>query len=36
MNFDFSDEQNMLRDQARRFLDDHASRKAVRAVLVER
>lgn len=33
MNFDFSDEQNMLRDQARRFLDDHASRKAVRAVL---
>lgn len=33
MNFDFSDEQNMLRDQARRFLDDHASRKSVRAVL---
>jgi alkylation response protein AidB-like acyl-CoA dehydrogenase len=33
MNFDFSDDQKLLRDQARRFLDDHASRKAVRAVL---
>jgi acyl-CoA dehydrogenase len=33
MNFDFSDDQRMLRDQARRFLDDQCSRKQVRAVL---
>ena len=33
MNFDFSDDQRMLRDQARRFLDDHCARKQVRAVL---
>lgn len=33
MNFDFSDDQKMLRDQARKFLDDKCSRKAVREVL---
>ena len=33
MNFDFSDDQNMLRDQARRFLTDNASTRAARAVL---
>jgi alkylation response protein AidB-like acyl-CoA dehydrogenase len=33
MNFDFSDDQKMLRDQARRFLGDHSSLKQVRAVL---
>jgi acyl-CoA dehydrogenase len=33
MNFDFSDDQKLLRDQARRFLDDYSSRKKVRAVL---
>jgi hypothetical protein len=33
MNFDFSDDQNLLRDQASRFLEEYASRKKVRAVL---
>src|SRR5882757_2129743 len=33
MNVDFSDDQNQLRDQARRFLAEHSSPKAVRAVL---
>jgi alkylation response protein AidB-like acyl-CoA dehydrogenase len=33
MNFDFSDDQKQLRDQARRFLAEHSSPKAVRAVL---
>jgi alkylation response protein AidB-like acyl-CoA dehydrogenase len=33
MNFDFSDEQKQLRDQARRFLSEKCSPKAVRAVL---
>jgi alkylation response protein AidB-like acyl-CoA dehydrogenase len=33
MNFDFSDDQKMLRDQARKYLDDKCSRKAVREVL---
>jgi alkylation response protein AidB-like acyl-CoA dehydrogenase len=33
MNFDFSDDQNSLKDQARKFLADKASVKAVRAVL---
>lgn len=33
MNFDFSDDQKMLRDQANRFLRDHSSLKQVRAVL---
>lgn len=33
MNFDFSDEQKMLRDQARKFLDEKSSRKVVRGVL---
>ena len=33
MNFDFSDDQKMLRDQARKFLDEKSSRKAVRDVL---
>jgi len=33
MNFDFSDEQKMLRDQARRFLSDNATPKQVRAIL---
>ncbi len=33
MNFDFSDDQKALRDQARRFLADHASVTRVRAVL---
>jgi alkylation response protein AidB-like acyl-CoA dehydrogenase len=33
MNFDFSDESNQLRDQARRFLAEHAGPKQVRAVL---
>ena len=33
MNFDFSDEQKMLRDQAGRFLSDRASPKHVRAIL---
>ncbi len=33
MNFDFSDEQDMLRDQARRFLSENSSPMAVRKVL---
>lgn len=33
MNFDFSDDQKMLRDQARKFLAEKSSRKAVRDVL---
>ena len=33
MNFDFSDDQKSLKDQARKFLGDKASIKAVRAVL---
>lgn len=33
MNFDFSDDQKMLRDQARRFLSEKCPPKAVRAVL---
>jgi alkylation response protein AidB-like acyl-CoA dehydrogenase len=33
VNFDFSDEQKMLRDQARKFLDEKSSRKVVREVL---
>jgi alkylation response protein AidB-like acyl-CoA dehydrogenase len=33
VNFDFSDDQKMLRDQARKFLAEHCSRKAVRGVL---
>jgi alkylation response protein AidB-like acyl-CoA dehydrogenase len=33
VNFDFSDEQKMLRDQARKFLTEKSSRKVVRDVL---
>ncbi len=33
MNFDFSDELNLLREQARRFLKDQSSTRAVRRVL---
>jgi alkylation response protein AidB-like acyl-CoA dehydrogenase len=33
MNFDFSDDQKMLRDQARKFLDEKSNRKVVRDVL---
>ena len=33
MNFDFSDEQKQLRDEARKFLAEHCSPKAVRTVL---
>jgi len=33
MNFDFSDEQKELKDQARRFLDARSTTKAVRVVL---
>ena len=33
MNFEFSDEQEMLRSQARRFLEERSSPRAVRAVL---
>ncbi len=33
MNFDFSDEQKQLRDEARKFLADRSSSKAVRAIL---
>ena len=33
MNFDFSDDQKQLRDEARRYLAEHSSPKAVRAVL---
>src|ERR1700761_5507252 len=33
MNFEFSDDQKQLRDEARRFLEAKSSSKAVRAVL---
>lgn len=33
MNFEFSDDQRLLRDQARRFLDDNASPRVARAIL---
>jgi alkylation response protein AidB-like acyl-CoA dehydrogenase len=33
LNFDFSDDQKMLKDQARKFLADKSSRKVVRDVL---
>ena len=33
MNFDFSDELNQLRDQARRFLAEHGGPKQARTVL---
>ena len=33
MNFDFSEEQYLLRDQARKFLDDRSTPAVVRAVL---
>ena len=33
MDFDFSPDQQQLKDQARRFLTDQCSRTAVRAVL---
>ncbi len=33
MNFDFSDEQLQLRDQARRFLTEHSTSKRIRQVL---
>src|ERR1700747_2114957 len=33
MNFDFSDDQKQLRDEARKFLNEKCSPKAVRAVL---
>ena len=33
VNFDFSDDQKMLRDQARKFLDEKCSRQVVRGVL---
>lgn len=33
MNFEFSDEQRLLRDQARRFLDDNAPPQAARNIL---
>jgi acyl-CoA dehydrogenase len=33
MNFDFSDDQKVLRDQARKFLGQHASSARVRAIL---
>jgi alkylation response protein AidB-like acyl-CoA dehydrogenase len=33
MNFDFSDDQKMLREQARKFLDEKSNRQVVRAVL---
>ncbi len=33
MNFEFSQEQDLLREQARRLLQDHCPRSAVRAVL---
>ena len=33
MNFEFSDDQRLLRDQARRFLDDNASARVARAIL---
>ena len=33
MNFDFSDDQKQLRDQARKFLAEKCTPKAVRVVL---
>ena len=33
MNFDFSDDQKMLREQARKFLEEKSGRKVVRGVL---
>jgi len=33
MNFEFSEDQKQLRDQARRYLAEHSPPKAVRAVL---
>ena len=33
MNFDFSDDQKLLRDQARKFLLDKCDRKSVRSIL---
>ena len=33
MNFDFSDDQKLLRDQARKFLQDKCDRSVVRSVL---
>ena len=33
MNFDFSDDQKLLRDQARKFLLDKCDRKSVRTIL---
>ena len=33
MNFDFSDDQKLLKDQARKFLTDKCSRQVVRSVL---
>jgi alkylation response protein AidB-like acyl-CoA dehydrogenase len=33
VNFDFSDDQKFLKDQARKFLDERSSKSAVRAVL---
>jgi acyl-CoA dehydrogenase len=33
MEFDFSPEQNELKEQVRRYLNDHSDRKAVRAIL---
>ena len=33
MNFDFSDDQKLLRDQARKFLFDKCDRKSVRTIL---
>ena len=33
MNFDFSDDQKMLKDQARKFLEDKCSLDAVRKIL---
>jgi acyl-CoA dehydrogenase len=33
VNFEFSDDQRLLRDQVRRFLDDNGSVKAARAIL---
>ncbi|HJP36865.1 MAG: acyl-CoA dehydrogenase family protein [Gammaproteobacteria bacterium] len=36
MNFEFSEEQNLLREQARRFLRDQCPMEAVRAILDDR
>ena len=33
MNFDFSDDQKLLRDQARKFLHDKCDRSVVRSIL---